>query len=220
MSGTVAAGGQVVNQGTVVRLDLDVSPKRAPRHQAATVVAAGLPERTDPAALVIGPTGLGLSQPCGDDGCEGGGPRALNLADTLADRIAVVADPLHRSSSVGRGATLTRGGALNAPLGLAVAPNGDVLTVNGTTALQSRRRRRACRPRHPSSTPPTGRLRAQARCSASPSTQPDGSISQITAPTRSTVSDEARKGSPRAPISRRFRPLEEWRDRCAPNRTG
>jgi len=36
-----------------------------------------------------------------------------------------------RMSSAGTGFTLTSGGSLAAPLGLAVAPNGDVLTVNG-----------------------------------------------------------------------------------------
>ena len=34
------------------------------------------------------------------------------------------------SSSAGAGTTVTGGGALNQPLGLAIAPNGDIVTVN------------------------------------------------------------------------------------------
>jgi DNA-binding beta-propeller fold protein YncE len=36
-----------------------------------------------------------------------------------------------RLTSAGTGAVLTSGGSLNNPLGLAIAPGGDVLTVNG-----------------------------------------------------------------------------------------
>ena len=60
LNGTVAGGGKVVHGGTVVRLTLSVSSKTAPFLQSMTVIGSGFPERTDPAALVIGPTGLGL----------------------------------------------------------------------------------------------------------------------------------------------------------------
>src|SRR5690242_1352574 len=40
-----------------------------------------------------------------------------------------------RSNSAGTGTTITKGGALNTPLGLIIAPNGDVLTVNGGNGL-------------------------------------------------------------------------------------
>jgi hypothetical protein len=40
-----------------------------------------------------------------------------------------------RPGSGGTGATVTSGGHLNAPLGLAIAPNGDILTVNGGNGL-------------------------------------------------------------------------------------
>jgi DNA-binding beta-propeller fold protein YncE len=82
-------------------------------------IASGFEERTDPAALVIGPTGLGLAF----DG-------RLFVADTLQNRIAVIPDALFRFEDAGAGTTVSQGGALNGPLGLAVAPNGDIVTVN------------------------------------------------------------------------------------------
>jgi hypothetical protein len=121
LNGTVAAGGSVVNQGTVVRIDLMISKSAAPFIEEMTVIGSGFPERTDPAALVIGPTGLGLSK----DGFS------LYVADSVNNRIAAVPFPLVRQSTAHTGLTISRGGALNDPLGLTVAPNGDILTVNG-----------------------------------------------------------------------------------------
>jgi len=69
---------------------------------------------------VIGPTGLGL-------GANG----TLFVADTGRNRITAIPGALFRHSSAGNGVVLTSGGGLNSPLGLTVAPNGDVLTVNG-----------------------------------------------------------------------------------------
>jgi hypothetical protein len=46
--------------------------------------------------------------------------------------VAVVQNPLTRRDSAGPGATLSANGFLNGPLGLAVAPNGHILTVNST----------------------------------------------------------------------------------------
>jgi sugar lactone lactonase YvrE len=85
-----------------------------------TVIASGFGERTDPVALVIGPTGVGL----GFDG-------TLYVADTLASRIAAIPQALFRITSAGTGTTISQGEALNGPLGLAIGPNGDILTVNG-----------------------------------------------------------------------------------------
>ncbi len=47
------------------------------------------------------------------------------------NRITGISHALTRGNSAGTGKVLTSGGKLNAPLGLAVAPGGDVLTVNG-----------------------------------------------------------------------------------------
>src|SRR5262249_12129598 len=45
-------------------------------------------------------------------------------------RIVAITDPLTRMTATG-GKTVSAGGALNDPLGLAIAPNGDILTANG-----------------------------------------------------------------------------------------
>jgi hypothetical protein len=120
LNGTVAANGSVVSQGSVLRIVLSTPPGGTPREVARTAIATGFGERTDPAALVIGPTGLGLTF----DG-------RLYVADTLQNRIAVIPNALFRLDNAGFGTTVSQGGALNAPLGLAVAPNGDIVTVNG-----------------------------------------------------------------------------------------
>ena len=136
LNGTVAANGSVVNQGTVVRVDLRVSETKMPFLESLTVVGAGFSERTDPAALVIGPTGLGLSPGCrhGEDECEShsrGDEPVLYVADSLNNRVVVITDPLTRSRPSGPGMVLSSGGSLNDPLGLTVAPNGHILVVNG-----------------------------------------------------------------------------------------
>jgi hypothetical protein len=119
LNGTVAANGDPVNGGTVVRIVLAIPHHRMPVALSRTVIGSGFGERTDPAALVIGPTGLGL----GHDG-------TLYVADTLANRIAAIPHAVFRFGSAGTGRTVSVGGDLNGPLGLDVAPNGHILTVN------------------------------------------------------------------------------------------
>jgi hypothetical protein len=125
LNGTVAAGGKVAHQGTVTRLALTGLFGTMPSLQSITVIGSGLPERTDPAALVIGPTGLCLS------------PNAdlLYVADSLGNRVAAIPDPIFRDTSAGIGATVTQGGSLNDPLGLAVSQDGIILTVNGNNGF-------------------------------------------------------------------------------------
>ena len=138
LNGTLAAGGQVVHGGTVTRLDLKVADAAMPVLESITVIASGFAERTDPVALVIGPTGVGLHaacasdrDDCGEQGAEHRDGALLYVADTLNNRVAVIDHPLGRTTSAGTGHTLSAGGSLNAPLGLIVAPDGHVLTVNG-----------------------------------------------------------------------------------------
>jgi predicted lipoprotein with Yx(FWY)xxD motif len=120
LNGTVAAKGKVVRRGTVVRLIVSTTGVAMPKMLSETVIGSGFGERTDPAALVVGPTGLGLAR-----------NGTLYVADTLASRIAAIPGAIGRSSTAGAGTTLTRGLGLNQPLGLTIAPNGDILTVNG-----------------------------------------------------------------------------------------
>jgi DNA-binding beta-propeller fold protein YncE len=134
LNGTLAAHGKVVNQGSVVRIDLKVSATQMPALESLTVIGSGFAERTDPAALVIGPTGVALSSGCGsaDNGsCDAFGQIQLYVADTLNNRVTVISSPLDRTTADGPGVTLSAGGSLNAPLGLVVAADGGhLLTVN------------------------------------------------------------------------------------------
>jgi DNA-binding beta-propeller fold protein YncE len=135
LAGTVAENQHVVDNGTVVRLNLTVSESNMPFLDSMTVIGNGFPQRTDPSALVIGATGVGLSPACqfsGDPNCSTPfGGQVLYVADTLRNRIAVITDPFTRATPVWQGTTLTSGGNLNAPLGLNVAPDGHIITVNG-----------------------------------------------------------------------------------------
>jgi hypothetical protein len=124
LNGTVAAKGKVVKQGTVLRLTLRLQGSQPPVLTGHTVIGSGFTQRTDPAALVIGPTGLGL----GSNG-------TLYVADSLANRITAIPNAAGMSGSAGTGTVVTSGGKLSTPLGLVIAPNGDVLTVNGGNGL-------------------------------------------------------------------------------------
>jgi len=124
LNGTKKAGGNVVHRGTVLRLDLMFCGSKPPRLISTTKIGSGFPQRTDPAALVIGPTGVGLA-PNG----------TLYVANSLVSGINAIPSATSRSTSAGTGTMITKGGALNTPLGLTIAPNGDVLTVNGGNGL-------------------------------------------------------------------------------------
>jgi hypothetical protein len=120
LNGTVAAHGHVVNKGTVVRLDFSTGGGHL-KLDSSVVIAQGFAEHTDPNALVVGPTGVGLGR---------GG--VLYVADSNDNRIAAIPEAMTRAFPMaGGGTTVAHGGPLNDPLGLAVAPNGDVISANG-----------------------------------------------------------------------------------------
>jgi hypothetical protein len=125
LNGTVAANGGVVNGGTVVRLTLSIPNGQSPQLVDSTVIASGFPERTDPAALVIGPTGVAFDNNTG----------TLFVADSLSNRIAAVPNALFRKDAATDAAqtiqTVSQGHQLNDPLGLVLAPNGDLIAANG-----------------------------------------------------------------------------------------
>ena len=120
LNGTVQSNGNVVNKGTVLRIGLELEGSAPPKMVSQTIIGSGFAERTDPAALVIGPTGLEL----GDNG-------VLYVADSLNNRIAGIPNALTRKTTAFTGKDVSVNGALNDPLGLAIAPNNDILTVNG-----------------------------------------------------------------------------------------
>ncbi len=134
LNGTVAADdgipsdqpGNTVDGGTVVRIKIGLGWGQSPKMESQTVVASGFAERTDPAALVVGPTGVAL-------GWNG----TLYVADSVNNRIAEVPNALWRTTPFGvpGGLTLSDASVLDDPLGMTLAPNGNVLTVNGNNGL-------------------------------------------------------------------------------------
>ena len=85
------------------------------------VIAGGFSEHTDPDALVVGPTGVGL------------GPNGtLYVAGAVANRIAAIPSAMTRTTKLMHGGmTVSKGKSLNDPLGLAIAPNGNIVSMNG-----------------------------------------------------------------------------------------
>jgi hypothetical protein len=121
LNGTVAAGGNEAAHGSVLRLGVYAPSGQPPVLVNTQRIGAGFDEELNSSALVLGPTGVAL----GNDG-------TLYVADTVNSRIAAIPDAPFRNSAVpDGGVTVSAGGSLNAPLGLATAPNGDVVTVNG-----------------------------------------------------------------------------------------
>ena len=114
-------GVPVTGNCTVVRLDLALSPTSPPRLTGSTVIGTNFPWRANKAALVLAPTGLAL----GSNG-------TLYVDDTLTNSVSAIPQALTRTSAVTAvSGTLSAGGALDAPLGMTMAPNGDLVVVNG-----------------------------------------------------------------------------------------
>ena len=108
-----------VLSGTVARLDVAVGPSGVTvLHR--TIVAAGYAHRTDPAALVLGPTGLAFDRDSG----------TLYVASTADNAIFAVrhADVV---SSLTKGTPVFSDPHLHGPLALVFAPNGHLITDNG-----------------------------------------------------------------------------------------
>jgi hypothetical protein len=121
LNGTVEAAGNVSMHGTVQRLVVFEPAGQPPVLENTQRIGGGFAEQLNSSALVLGPTGVALA--------NGG---TLYVADTVNSRIAAIPDALFRSTPVfGGGTTVSQGGSLNAPLGLATAPNGDLIAVNG-----------------------------------------------------------------------------------------
>ena len=119
LNGTVAASPKTVLLGTVVRIGLSTGGS-SPSMTSETVIGNGFPERTDPGALVVGPTGVAL------------GPNGtLYVANSVVNKITAISSAMTRTHAT-RGRTVSSGGNLNDPLGLAIAPGGDILEVNGS----------------------------------------------------------------------------------------
>lgn len=106
---------------TVTRIDVSLATGTPPVMTGSTVIGNGFPWRANQAALVQGPTGSAL----GKNG-------TLYVAETIGSLIVAIPNALSRTTAVSAaGSILTSGGFLNGPLGMTLAPNGDVIAMNG-----------------------------------------------------------------------------------------
>jgi hypothetical protein len=114
-------GTPVTGNCTVVRLDFDLSSAAPPMLTSTTVVGSGYPWQASKAAVVLAPTGLAL----GHNG-------TLYVADTQTNTISAIPQATTRTTAQAATAgLLSAGGALDAPLGMTLAPDGDLIVVNG-----------------------------------------------------------------------------------------
>ena len=118
-----------------MRLLFTTQQDGAPRLLDSAVIASGFPERTDPGALVIGPTGVAFDRMTG----------SLLVADSLDNRIAAIPNALVRTRIAGTGSTISMDGSFNDPLGVSLigrdlfvanGDDGNIVEVNITSGRQ------------------------------------------------------------------------------------
>ncbi|HTY96433.1 MAG TPA: hypothetical protein VMB91_05290 [Solirubrobacteraceae bacterium] len=121
LNGGAAQGRKPIDNSTVLRIDLESGGGQPPKVSGEQVIAEGIPWVDSPEALVLGPTGLALAS----DG-------TLYVASTQDNKILAIPSAATRSTAVpGGGSVLTQGGHLKEPLGMVLAPNGNIVTTNG-----------------------------------------------------------------------------------------
>jgi hypothetical protein len=118
LNGITMASMSSPDGGTLVRIRLEFSESGPPHVVSERVIARGFPESTDPNAFVIGPTGVGV---------EG---NVAYVANSLDNEIDSIPDIFGRHTAAAPH-MVSSGGLLNDPLGLVIAPNGDIVTMNG-----------------------------------------------------------------------------------------
>jgi hypothetical protein len=109
-----------VRNGTVARLDVAVSSSGLNLVKK-TMIAQGFTHAPDPAALVLGPTGLAFDESSG----------ALYVASTADNAVYRIDSASSTTQSVTRGTRVFADSHLRGPLALRFAPNGHLLTANG-----------------------------------------------------------------------------------------
>jgi len=111
-----------VLSGTVTRIDFQIPAGGNPIVLSETQIASGYLIRTDPSAFVVGPTGLAYDAD----------KDVLYVASTGDNEIFAIPNARKRATDAGMGDLIYNDNAhLHGPLGLALAPNGDLLTSNG-----------------------------------------------------------------------------------------
>jgi len=107
---------------TVTRLDLEIQSSGDLAVVNKTQIASGYTHRCDPNAFVVGPTGLALN-PQSD---------TLYVASTGDNEIFAIPNASSRESDAGEGSVFINDPThFHGPLGLTLAPNGDLLSAQG-----------------------------------------------------------------------------------------
>jgi predicted lipoprotein with Yx(FWY)xxD motif len=121
LNGGAAKGIHTIDNSTVLRIELESGEHQTPKVLNETVIANGIPWVDSAEALVLGPTGLALAS----DG-------TLYVASTEDNKILAISEAMTRTTAAAKGGTvLTEGGHLKEPLGMVLAPNGNIITSNG-----------------------------------------------------------------------------------------
>jgi uncharacterized protein (TIGR03118 family) len=111
-----------VLDGTVTRINLSIPKGGTPLVDSATQIAAGYAHRTDPNALVVGPTGLAYNA----------ATDTLYVASTGDNAIFAIRGAAHSTGGHTTGRMVVQDPVnLHGPLGLVLAPNGDFIVSNG-----------------------------------------------------------------------------------------
>jgi plastocyanin len=121
LNGGAAKGIHTIDNSTVLRIELESGVGQTPKVLGETVIANGIPWIDSAEALVLGPTGLALA-----------GNGTLYVASTDGNKIFAISEAMTRTTPAKQGGTVvTEGGHLKEPLGMVLAPNGDIITTNG-----------------------------------------------------------------------------------------
>jgi uncharacterized protein (TIGR03118 family) len=111
-----------VLSGTVTRIDLSIPDGGTPSVMGETQIASGYGHRTDKNALVVGPTGLAFDAKT----------HTLYVASTDDNAIYAIANADGTTKDHGKGKLIFNDPThLHGPLGMVLAPNGDLIIANG-----------------------------------------------------------------------------------------
>src|SRR5260370_12632731 len=116
----------IVLTGSVTRIDLLVPMNgSSPKVISETQIASGYTHRTDPAALVLGPTGLAFDAKTD----------TLFVASTADNKIYAIHNAEFTQRDGGTGKVIFQDAThLHGPIAMVLAPNGDLIVANGDAA--------------------------------------------------------------------------------------
>jgi uncharacterized protein (TIGR03118 family) len=111
-----------VLNGVITRIDLSIPSGSTPVVQDMVQIGSGYTHMSDPAALEIGPTGLAFDPTS----------NSLFVASTADNAIYAIGNASTRTTDAGIGHLIYQDSThLHGPLGLVLAPNGDLIAANG-----------------------------------------------------------------------------------------